>query len=90
MRYQFLAKYAPLFACLTTAVGLRVLRKHWGPVNRHEVTIEPSAEDLLWEVQQLVDGAVPVPVPPEPGVPVSIAITTTGDCTIIVNGVTID
>lgn len=54
-RYQFLAKFCPLFACLTTALGLRVLRQHWGPINRREVDVQGAAEDLLYEVQLLVE-----------------------------------
>jgi hypothetical protein len=67
-KYQFLAKYVPLFAVMTTAVGLRTRRKHWGPIERHEVTIRNDANNLLMEVQELMDaGTTPEPGPePEP------------------------
>jgi uncharacterized protein (TIGR02594 family) len=68
-RYQWLAKYCPAFACMVAGIGLRCLRKHWGPINRREVTIEPCADDLLYEVQVLVEAQpAPEPVPPEPEV----------------------
>lgn len=54
-RYQFLARFAPLFACMTTAVGLRTRRQHWGPVNRREVSIQADAAELLQEIQTLVE-----------------------------------
>jgi hypothetical protein len=53
-RYQFLAKFSPVFACMTTGIGLRLRRAHWGPVQRREVTITPLADKMLKEVQQLV------------------------------------
>ena len=70
--YQFLAKYAPAFAVLTTAVGLRTLRQHWGPINRHEVTLTSQAEELLRDVEQIISEAPPEPTPepePEPELP---------------------
>ena len=54
-RYQFLARFAPLFHVMVTAVGLRTLRQHWGPINRKEVTLKKEADQLLKEVQQLVE-----------------------------------
>jgi len=61
VRYQFLAKRSPAFAALVTAVGLRKLRQHWGPINREEVDLMPEVDDLLIEVQRLLD------IEPEPG-----------------------
>lgn len=52
--YQWLAKFSPAFAVMTTAVGLRVIRQHWGPINRHEVDIVPELDELLLEVQELI------------------------------------
>jgi hypothetical protein len=54
--YQFLSRHAPLFHVLVTAVGMRVLRQHWGPINRREVLIKPEAEDLLRQVRSLIEG----------------------------------
>src|SRR5262245_36136053 len=58
--YQFLAKRSPAFATLVTAIGLRKLRQHWGPITRREVDLMPQIDDLLIEVQRLMD------VEPEP------------------------
>ena len=52
--YQWLAKYCPLFAVLTTGVGLRTRRQHWGPVGRREIDLRPEADALLKQVQALV------------------------------------
>jgi hypothetical protein len=57
IRYQFLARFCPLFHCMVTGVGMRTLRQHWGPINRREVTIKREADTLLQEVQSLVDDA---------------------------------
>lgn len=54
-RYQKLAKYNPVFACESTAIGLRNLRKHWGPINEKAAEVRREADDMLWRVQQLVD-----------------------------------
>jgi hypothetical protein len=52
--YQELAKTCPQFACETTAIGLRNLRKHWGPINRYEAELRSEAADLFLAVQDLV------------------------------------
>jgi hypothetical protein len=54
-RYQWLSRFCPLFHILVSAVGLRTLRQHWGPVNRREITLKKEADDLLKEVQKLVE-----------------------------------
>lgn len=91
--YQFLAKYAPSFAAMVTAVGLRTLRQHWGPINRKEVTIRRDADDLLRSVEALVGGQVPVP--PEPGpepepetrlVTVALTVPSDVDVRVMING----
>jgi hypothetical protein len=53
--YQWLSRFCPLFHVMVTAVGLRTLRKHWGPINNKAVEIKKEADQLLREVQQLVD-----------------------------------
>jgi hypothetical protein len=55
LRYQFLSRFSPLFTVMVTAVGMRTLRQHWGPINRREITLAPAADDLLKEVQKLVE-----------------------------------
>jgi hypothetical protein len=54
--YQFLAKFCPAFAVMSTAVGLRVLKDHWGPIKRHEAEIVPEVDELLEKIQELVEG----------------------------------
>jgi hypothetical protein len=54
-RYQFLAKFCPLFHVFVTGVGLRTRKDHWGPLKRKEVTITKEADDLLKQVQKLID-----------------------------------
>lgn len=52
--YQWLAKQSPAFAVLVTAIGMRKLRGHWGPIGRREVEIKAEVDDMLEEVQDLV------------------------------------
>jgi hypothetical protein len=54
--YQRMAKLMPLFACETTAIGLRCLRQHWGPINRKEVEIRNEADFMLQQVQGVIVG----------------------------------
>lgn len=55
--FQRLCKSKPLFAVESAAVGLRVLRKHWGPINRREVEVRFEADMLLRQVKTIVDAA---------------------------------
>lgn len=61
--YQWLAKYSPAFAVMTTAIGLRTRRSHWGPIGRHEIELLSEADDFLRQVDGIV---YEMPVPPEP------------------------
>jgi hypothetical protein len=54
-RFQETCKLAPEFAAATAAIGLRTLCNHWGPVNRGEVTLLPSLDDVYRRVQIIVD-----------------------------------
>jgi hypothetical protein len=54
VRYQFLAKFCPLFAALSTGLGLRSRKDHWGPVKRREVDLRPETDELLKDIQHLV------------------------------------
>jgi hypothetical protein len=54
-KYQFLSKYAPAFHAFVTALGLRSLRQHWGPLNRNEVELREDADELLMAVQNVVN-----------------------------------
>jgi peptidoglycan hydrolase-like protein with peptidoglycan-binding domain len=60
-KFQFLSKYAPAFHVFVTAVGLRYLRQHWGPINRQEVELRKEANEMLLDVQHLLseDSAEP-------------------------------
>jgi hypothetical protein len=68
--FQRLCKSCPAFAVETAGVGLRVLRKHWGPINRREAELRPEADSLLQQVQGLVDAHEAIVRLPTPeGVP---------------------
>lgn len=54
--YQALAKSCPQFAVETAAIGLRNLRQHWGPINRHEVEVRPEADAMFRAVQAVLRG----------------------------------
>ena len=58
VKYQWLSRFCPLFHVMVTAVGMRTLRQHWGPINRREVTLKREADQLLQEVQTLVEAEV--------------------------------
>lgn len=67
--FQKLCKSRPIFAVETAAVGMRVLRKHWGPISRREAEIRPEADALLRKVQEVVDAIAVAPVPQDVPVP---------------------
>ena len=52
--YQDLAKNCPQFAAEMTAVGLRSLRQHWGPINRREAEVRPEANALFKAIQDFI------------------------------------
>lgn len=56
--FQRLCRECPGLAVETAAVGLRRVRKHWGPINRREAELRPEADEMLREVQQVAMGAV--------------------------------
>lgn len=53
--FQQLAKACPMFAAESAGVCLRVLRRHFGPINRKEAEIVPAADAMLLDVQKLVE-----------------------------------
>jgi hypothetical protein len=57
--FQELAKTCPAFAVEFAAVGLRHLRKHWGPIVRREAQVRPEADMLFHQVEGLVDVVPP-------------------------------
>jgi hypothetical protein len=53
--FQKLSKDCPFFAVEFAAIGLRNIRRHWGPINRRDAEIRPDADAMFTEVQKLVD-----------------------------------
>jgi Putative peptidoglycan binding domain len=53
-QFQELSKVCPAFAVESAAVGIRNLRKHWGPIGRMEVEIRPEAETLFLEIDEIL------------------------------------
>jgi hypothetical protein len=53
--FQRLTKACPAFTVEFAALGLRNLRKHWGPINAKAAEIRPECDDLFLTVQRLVD-----------------------------------
>jgi hypothetical protein len=76
--YQELAKACPAFAAETTAVGLRMRRQHWGPINRKEAELRADADLMLADIQALLQPAPPadqiveVVITVPPGVKVNV------------------
>lgn len=52
--FQRLSKACPAFAVEFAAVGVRCLRRHWGPINRGEVQLRAESEALFRAVENLV------------------------------------
>jgi hypothetical protein len=53
--FQELSKKSPAFAAEFCALGLRHLRRHWGPINNRAAEIRPEANQLLMRVEQTVE-----------------------------------
>jgi len=60
--FQRLSKACPAFAAEFAAVGLRNIRKHWGPINRKGAEIRPECDAMLMQVQSVVDASNLCPV----------------------------
>ena len=52
--HQELSKACPPYHAEMTAIGLRNLRKHWGPVGRYEVTLNPDVDTLYQAIEKLL------------------------------------
>jgi N-acetylmuramoyl-L-alanine amidase/Putative peptidoglycan binding domain len=52
--YQEMAKHVPTFAAEMTALTLRNLRQHFGPINRREAEIRREADELFKEIDGLL------------------------------------
>jgi hypothetical protein len=55
--FQRLSKECPAFAAEFAAVGLRNIRKHWGPINTRKAQLHPNADAMLKQVQQAIDAS---------------------------------
>jgi len=55
--FQRLCKECPAFAAEFAAVGLRHIRKHWGPIVEREAQVRPECDALLSKVQAAVDAS---------------------------------
>jgi hypothetical protein len=55
--FQRLSKECPAFAAEFAAVGLRHIRKHWGPIIRKQAQVRQECDDMLRQVQVLVDSS---------------------------------
>ena len=64
LKYQTMSKVYPQFHTEFTAVGLRFLRAHWGPINRKEVELRQEAYEMLMDIETAVEEE-PAPLPPE-------------------------
>ncbi len=53
--FQRLSKECPAFAAEFAAIGVRNMRTHWGPINRHAVELHPEADRMFLRVQHAVD-----------------------------------
>ena len=53
--FQRLAKTCPAFAVEFAALGLRIGRKHWGPITNKKAEVHPDCDALFRAVQELVD-----------------------------------
>jgi len=53
--FQRLSKACPAFAAEFAAVGLRNIRKHWGPINMKKAEVRQECDDLFQQVQNCVD-----------------------------------
>lgn len=53
--FQRLAKSCPAFAAEYAMLSLRVLRKHYGPINRKEAEVNSSCNAMLDQVQSYVE-----------------------------------
>jgi V8-like Glu-specific endopeptidase/cell wall-associated NlpC family hydrolase len=57
MEFQRLSKECPAFAAEFAAVGLRNIRRHWGPINQKTAEVRPECDALLRQVEVCVDTA---------------------------------
>lgn len=89
-QYQAMSKSCPPFHTEVTAIGLRKLRQHWGPINRKEAELRKDADIMFKAVQDIVAQlAPPEPEPPLGVAEVRITIRTQGNVRVTVNDETV-
>jgi hypothetical protein len=55
LEFQRLSKNCPAFAVEFAAVGLRNIRKHWGPINNRAAEVKRKADALYRQVGQMAE-----------------------------------
>lgn len=60
--FQRLSKNCPAFTVEFAAIGLRNIRKHWGPINTRAAELRPEADRMFLRIQQAVDSSHLCPV----------------------------
>lgn len=53
--FQQLSKNCPAFTVEFSAIALRNIRTHWGPINRKQAEVKVEANKLLTQVQHVID-----------------------------------
>jgi hypothetical protein len=53
--FQRLSKACPFFAVEFAGVGLRNIRRHWGPINRREAEVRVEADEMFKGVEEVVE-----------------------------------
>jgi hypothetical protein len=54
-RFQEMCKSCPTFCAQACAVGLRVIRQHWGPIGRYEVELKEGADHMFKAIETYLD-----------------------------------
>jgi peptidoglycan hydrolase-like protein with peptidoglycan-binding domain len=62
VEFQRLSKECPAFAAEFAAIGLRNIRRHWGPINTRSAEVLRDADDMFKLVQDEVDASGLCPV----------------------------
>jgi hypothetical protein len=57
VEFQRLSKACPAFAAEFAALGLRHMRRHWGPINTKKTEVIRDCDTLFRDVQGLVDSS---------------------------------
>lgn len=52
--FQDMQRKKPHLAVEVALIGLRTLRRHWGPINRHEAEVRPEVMSLLISIEKVI------------------------------------